>query len=74
MVGNCIATNILQLNTANFLYMYIFNPFEMAVQFFRLLSSFPNFDANAFFPNSTGPWPDFRKVGKSLEHSSDLLF
>ena len=42
----------------------VLNPFKMAVQFY----SFPNFDGpNAFFsPNSIGPQPDFREVGKSL--------
>ena len=33
----------------------------------RLVTILPNFDGpNAFFPNSTGPGPNFRMVGKSL--------
>ena len=43
----------------------VFNPFEMVVQFFSTASSFPNFDGlNAFFPSSTGPWPDLKKGRK----------
>ena len=43
-----------------------FNPFKIAVQFFQTASNFPNFDGqNAFFPNSTGPWPRLQK-GKKI--------
>ena len=51
-----------QLYTANFL--YVFNPFKMGVKF-----RFSHFDGWICFlpPKSTGPWPDFRKVGKSLD-------
>ena len=50
-----------QLYVANFL--YVFNPFKMAVQFL-----FSKFDGpNAFFQNSTGPWPLLQKLRKIPE-------
>ena len=43
----------------------LFDPFQMAVQFFYTASNFPNFDdPNAFFPNSTGPWSPLQKGRK----------
>ena len=49
------------------------NPFNIAFQIFETASNFPNFDdLNAFFPNSTGPWPDLGKVGKSLSLDPEL--
>ena len=57
---------MLQLFTANFLYG--FNTFQMAVQFFKTASNFPNFDGpNAFSPQiQQAHGPNFRKVGISL--------
>ena len=45
-------------------YMH-FNPFKLADHLFKTASNFPNFDdPNAFFPNSTGPWPRLQKGRK----------
>ena len=56
----------------------LFNPFQMAVQFFKTASNFPNIDdPNAFFPNSTGPWPRLQKGRKIPGHhplkTSDMI-
>ena len=60
-----IATNMLQLYNANF--WYGFNPFKMAVQFFRLHEVFPIFMVQMRFSQiQQAPGPDFRKVRKSL--------
>ena len=49
-----LSMNMLQLYTANFLYN--FNPFKMAVQFFLAALNFSNFDGpNAFFPKFNKP-------------------
>ena len=45
----------------------LFDPFKMAVEFFKTASTFPNFDdSNAFFPNSTSPWPRLQKGRKII--------
>ena len=53
------------LHTANFI--YVFNPFKMVVQFFRLHQIFPILMIQILlFQIQQAPGPDFRKVGKSL--------
>ena len=45
----------------------LFNPFKMAIQFFKTASNFPNFDdPNVFSEIQQAFGPDFRTVGKSL--------
>ena len=45
----------------------LFNPFQMAVQFFKTVSNFPKFGGpNNFSKIQQAPGPDFRQVGKSL--------
>ena len=83
-----VATNVLQLYTASFLYPWFLINIKLEVQFFL---SFPNFnDLNAFFPNSIGPWPQLQKhrkihvvdyksqnytcnLGHAIERSSKIL-
>ena len=56
---------MLQIYAANFLYG--FNPFKMAVQFFYTASNFPILMApNIFSQMQQAPGPDSRKVGKSM--------
>ena len=46
----------------------VFNPFKIAVQFFKTASNFPILMAQMIFSQiQQVPGPDSRKVGKSLE-------
>ena len=54
------------LNTLLISYM-VFDPFKMAIQFFRLYQIIPISVVQMLFPKFNGPGaPDFRKVGKYL--------
>ena len=65
MVGICNFTLLVS-------YM-VFNPFEMAVQFFKTAWKFPILMAQIIFPQiQQAPGPDSRKVGKSLPMPSSL--
>ena len=64
--------HMLQFYTANFL--YVFNPFKIAVQLYLTASNFPILMAKMIVSQiQQAPGPDSRKVGKSLRNLIDFL-